>query len=161
LSFEVFKQGGTWGCVAAIDVGGGGISQIPGLSVLSFIDDFITLKDTMVVIASADLPSYRFPEASRFDRPFVRAVSLPDKLSKKLTLYGRDEARTLKRGLAIASRWELSLERPAEKLLCWLLHLGEPKLGKVSVDTTLVVGSDPNESARLFVSWTGDICGQK
>ena len=158
LAFEAIKgtTGSGSGFVAAIDISPAKLSRIPGLSALDGIDLLVSLDELMVMISSAPLDSYSFPEASRFDDPLLN-LPVPASLAKTLTLP-RHADRMAKAGLRIYARWTPDPDARMQKLLFQLLKRDGGGGADVSMAMTLEV-TDPARDAKLFTSFGGTLCG--
>jgi hypothetical protein len=142
LAFEVRKVPGRgWGFATGMDLGGAGLSKLPGLGALKSIEDSFRLQKLMLVVSSFEDPGFTFPDMAQFNQPKLGAgkVTLPAQASGVIP------------GLMLFAQWQLDDNSREQKLLKSLLGLG----GTQSV--AIAIGSDPTKEFRLYVSSQGTI----
>jgi hypothetical protein len=67
LAFDALKVGSEWGYVTGLSMGSVSLSDVPGLSVLKPFDAYFFFKQLVLVVSTATLENFDFPEASVFD----------------------------------------------------------------------------------------------
>lgn len=142
LAFEVRKiPGRGWGFATGMDLGGAGLSKLPGLGGLKSIEDSFKLQKLMLVVSSFEDASFTFPDLAQFNQPRLGAgsLALPAQASGVIP------------GLMLFAQWQLDDNSREQKLLKSLLGLG----GTQSV--ALAIGADPTKDFRLYVSSQGTI----
>ncbi|MBN1208744.1 MAG: hypothetical protein JXB05_28035 [Myxococcaceae bacterium] len=144
FAFEVRKvSGGKWGYAAGMDLSGGRLSQLPGLSGLRVIEDAFTLQKLMLVVSSFQDASFQFPTLAQFNRPQLA--------TKNLALPAQTSG--VSPGLMLFAEWRLDTGDRQQNLLSKLLGLG------ITQSVTLAVSPDPMKSSRLYVSQRATIQG--
>jgi hypothetical protein len=80
VAFEVLKVGTEWGYALGLSLGNVRLSDVPGLSALAPFDDFFSFQQGVLVVSTATLDDFSFPDASVFDNSGTASsspISLP------------------------------------------------------------------------------------
>lgn len=137
LAFTAERQG-QWGFAVGMDVGGAGLSAIPGLEALAAFESFIGLEKIMLVVSSLDAAGFTFPDMANFNAPALgnRSLSLPA------------QASGLVRGMNIYAALSTSKGEGFRALAKFLnIELDG------SVGITLAISlPDPQTNSKLFIS---------
>ena len=142
FAFETGKVGGKWGFTAGMDLAAS-LSNLPGLSALKPVEDFVQLRKLMLLISTHDNPRFQFPDLARFQAPQLPA--------RNLALPAQSTGVT--RGLMAFAEWQLDPNEKQQGLLGKLLGLGGTQR------VTVAVGQNPAKDARLFFSQQSKING--
>jgi hypothetical protein len=66
VAFVALKVFSLWGYAAGLSLGQVSLSEVPGLSALAPFDSYFQFKRLFLVVSSADLPGFDFPDATVF-----------------------------------------------------------------------------------------------
>jgi hypothetical protein len=144
FAFEVRKiSGGKWGYAAGMDLGGSGLSKLPGLSELRVLEDAFKLQKLMLVVSSFEDASFQFPSLSQFNRPQLA--------TKGLALSSQTGG--VRQGLMLFAQWQLDTQDRKQNLLSKLLGIG----GTQSV--TLAISPQPMKGSKMYVSQRSTLQG--
>lgn len=144
FAFEVRKiSGGKWGYAAGMDLGGSGLSKLPGLSELRVLEDAFKLQKLMLVVSSFEDANFQFPSLSQFNRPQLA--------TKSLALSSQTSG--VRQGLMLFAQWQLDTHDRKQNLLSKLLGIG----GTQSV--TLAISPQPMKGSKMYVSQRSTLQG--
>src|SRR6185295_8711797 len=118
---EVRKAGGQWGFAAGVDLSGGLLSQLNGLSALKPIESLVKLDKVMLIASTFDDAGFQFPDQAKLQRSGVT------------------------KGFMAFAQWTLRADNKKENLLKQLLGAGATQ------SCAIAVGANPAQDARLYV----------
>jgi hypothetical protein len=143
VAFDSLRVGTQWGYATGLSLGDVSLSDVPGLSALAPFVDYFHFKKLVLVLSTADLPGFDFPDASVFSNAPASgsgAIVLPagQGVIKGMNAYA-----------------EIDLDIPREpdlSLLINFLHIS------AELTITLQVGLDSVEDgSALFATMNGTV----
>jgi hypothetical protein len=143
VAFEVRRVSGEWGFAFGLDLGRFSPGNLDGLGVLKILENAFTLDAFTLLICTFEDTNFKFPSFSVFNSP---DLPVSDMLPARPGIIA---------GLNVYARWDLDGSDQKQGLLKRLLNIG----GKL--DVVLQLGKDPSQDLRLYVTFDGDIAGQK
>jgi hypothetical protein len=143
LAFEARSAAGGWGFAMGVDLGGTGLSSVPGLGALASFEKAFHLQKLLLVVSSIDQPGFQLPDTAQFQSPTLA--------TKKVALPASASGVTA--GLNVFGQWTLDASDKHQKLLGTLLGKG------TTLDVVLQVGEDPAASSRLLATLQSKLAG--
>lgn len=140
LALIVNKVNGQWGVAFGIETFMDKLSDLPGLSSLSVLDDLGAPDSILVIVSNIERPDFKFPSLSQFNNPELDSNQIPVPASNGLT-----------DGLNLYASWNFGNGDQGINTLLNLLGLSG------ALDVTVSVPKDPTNGSRLYMSWDGKI----
>ncbi|HEX6086222.1 MAG TPA: hypothetical protein VF266_16955 [Thermoanaerobaculia bacterium] len=147
ISLDVLRYNGTWAFAAGILIRGGKISDFPGLEGLTAFDDFLTLKDLVMEIATQDLPSGPGLPLALPPQPHPLARQ-PQFLIRGRRLVQFRSLAGARGGVFIRGGIELR-DTGDQRTLAKFLGIDG-----LTLDLSLFLGANPAQNSRIEVSFT-------
>ena len=138
--FEALKVGTNWGYALGLSLGSVRLSDVPGLSALAPFDDFFSFQEGVLVVSTAALNDFAFPDTSVFDNSAITSpqIQLP-------TAQGVVAGMNTYASIDLGGQKELSLLQNFLSL-------------PATLDVTVQIGlDDVTTGSALYVSVSGDI----
>jgi hypothetical protein len=139
FAFEARSVGGGWGFAAGMDLGGSGLSHLPGLSGLRALEDEFKLQKLMLVVSSFEDAGFQFPDMAQLNQA---QSPLPVRSGGVIA------------GLMVFAEWKISEGGRHQALVMKLLGLGGTE------SATIAVGENPMADTRLFITRRGKLHGR-
>ena len=134
-------MGTEWGYALGLSLGNVRLSDVPGLSALAPFDDFFSFQEGVLVVSTATLDDFTFPDASVFDDSGTTSsspIALP-------AVQGVVAGMNVYASIDLGGQKELSLLQNFLSL-------------PVNLDITVQIGlDDVTTGSALYVSVSGDI----